>query len=166
MTKTLLLMRHAKSDWADDSLADIERPLNKRGKKNAPQMGKLLKKMDSVPSIIISSIAKRANQTAQYVAKGCGYVKDIEYFSELYTADQEAVLEKLEAVNGLYDTVLLVGHNPFMEDFASSLLSNGKSNICMPTAAILAISIENNSWQNLKNDYKELLWFITPKMLK
>ncbi len=77
--KTLLVLRHAKSSWKDSGLADHDRPLNKRGKHDAPRMGTLLAKEDLVPDLIISSSAKRAKSTAEAVAMNCGYDGEIQY---------------------------------------------------------------------------------------
>ncbi|MFG0335704.1 MAG: SixA phosphatase family protein, partial [Maioricimonas sp. JB049] len=82
--KTLLLMRHAKSSWADPSKADHDRPLNARGKRDAPRMGQWLLEQNLVPDRIVSSTARRARKTASRVASGCGYTAEIVHERALY----------------------------------------------------------------------------------
>jgi phosphohistidine phosphatase len=93
--KSVLLLRHAKSCWKHSELADHDRPLNKRGKRDAPLMGRLLKKEDLVPEIITNSTAIRAHATAKAVAKASGYKGEIILNKSLYAAGPEAYLNGL-----------------------------------------------------------------------
>ena len=99
--KTLLILRHAKSSWKDASLADHDRPLNKRGKRDAPRMGRLLQEQDLVPDRIISSTAKRARNTAKAVAKACNCKDKVELTSEFYHAGPGAYLAVLQNVSAM-----------------------------------------------------------------
>src|SRR5687767_11102467 len=85
--KTLLLLRHAKSSWKDSALDDHERPLNKRGKNDAPKMGRLLRNEDLLPDLIIASSAKRCRKTAEHVIQNSGYRGETRFCAELYEAD-------------------------------------------------------------------------------
>ena len=96
--KILLILRHAKSSWKEPDFQDHDRPLNKRGKRNVPRMRKLLKELDLVPDFIISSIAKRAKDTAKAVVKSSKYKGRIELNPSLYGADFDAYLRALHLV--------------------------------------------------------------------
>jgi phosphohistidine phosphatase len=96
--KTLLILRHAKSSWKEQDLPDHDRLLNKRGKNDAPRMGKLLKDEDLIPDLIMSSIAVRAKKTTEFVAKGCKYKGKIVLNHSLYGAEPAAYLKILEGL--------------------------------------------------------------------
>ena len=144
MSKTLLVMRHAKSDWGDETLADHERPLNRRGKRDAPRMGRLIRTRRLVPDLIVSSTAVRARKTAMKVAKACGYERGIELRAELYEASPEDCLQVLRTTSVEADTVLLVGHNPGLEELVAQL--TGESHR-FPTAALAQIGLAITSWR-------------------
>src|ERR1044072_9796764 len=116
MKKKLLLLRHAKSSWDDPSLSDYDRPLNNRGKQNASTMGNFLKKENLIPDLIISSPAKRANKTADIIAKKSGYDKTILESKVLYAATIDDYRDVIQNIKNEYKSVLLVGHNPTIED--------------------------------------------------
>ena len=146
MRKTLLVLRHGKSSWEDASLQDIERPLNKRGKRDAPRMGKLLAELGLIPDLIISSNARRANDTAKAVSEYCGYQGIIELGSSFYSADLNAYLEALRLVPDRNTTVLIVGHNPAVEDLVLALT---KKITPMQTCALARIDLEIDRWRDL-----------------
>ncbi len=147
--KTILLMRHAKSSWKDTSLADHERPLNKRGEKDAPQMGKILKEHHLVPQMIISSSAVRCSQTAEVVAENCNYKNEITYIPTLYLAESQTILDTLHDTPDEVDRILLIGHNPGLEGLVQILSGRVES---MPTGAIAVIQIPIRNWQALNMD--------------
>ena len=145
--KTLMLLRHAKSSWKDESLDDHERPLNKRGKRAAPLMGRLLKKEALVPDLIISSTAVRARTTAEAVAESSGYARAVELDEELYLAPAGKLLDVAARIPG--DTVrslLLVAHNPGMEDLVAML--SGRSER-FPTAALAVFDLSVDRWRDV-----------------
>ena len=107
--KRLLILRHAKSSWKDPDLPDHDRSLNKRGRHDAPLIGKLLKDEDLKPDVIVSSPAIRAKKTAQLVAKECKYKEEIVINQSLYGAEPKDYLEILEGLSITYKTVLIVG---------------------------------------------------------
>ena len=113
--KMLLLLRHAKSSWKENGVSDHDRPLNKRGKRDAPRMGWLLQKEELVPDIILSSTALRARDTTIRVAKSCYYKGQITYADSLYLGGIEAYLDALKVLPNDFKIVLVVGHNPDME---------------------------------------------------
>ena len=140
--KTLLLMRHAKSSWGDESLADHDRPLNKRGKRAAPLMGALLEQMNVVPDLIVSSTAKRARKTAEKVGKASGCKRDIVLEPGLYLAAPSTMLEIMQRLPRDTDRVMLVGHNPGTEYMVGYLTGKFQA---MPTAAIAQIDFSDLS---------------------
>ena len=119
--KLVLLLRHAKSSWKHPDLGDHDRPLNKRGKGDAPLMGRLLKREDLVPDIIISSTSLRARATAEAVAKASSFDGEIVLNKSLYAAGPEAYLHVIHALSNEYVRVLIVGHNPGLEELVELL---------------------------------------------
>ena len=109
--KSILILRHAKSSWKHPDVNDHDRPLNKRGKRDAPYMGELLQDKHLVPDFIISSTAKRARSTAKAVAKAAGYEGDIALNQSLYAAAPTAYIDALHDLSNEYARVLMVGHN-------------------------------------------------------
>ncbi|HTX79360.1 MAG TPA: histidine phosphatase family protein [Longilinea sp.] len=141
--KTLLLMRHAKSSWKFPELSDRDRPLNKRGEKDAPRMGKLLKEKELIPDRIYSSTAVRACKTAEAVAEKVDYKNEIIYLDSLYMAEPAAIVDVLKTVPDDAKCVLLVGHNPGMEGLVQILSHKVES---LPTAAVAYIKLPIKSW--------------------
>ena len=144
--KTILLMRHAKSSWKSEDVEDIDRPLNKRGKKDAPYMGELLAKKKKTPELILSSSAKRARQTAKAVAKECKYDGDIQYFDSLYLAEPQAYIDALQQVPDELGRVMIVGHNPGMESLLQQLSGRVET---LSTGAIAFIDLPVKKWKDL-----------------
>jgi len=146
--KTLLILRHAKSSWKDDSLPDHDRPLNKRGKHDAPLVGRLIRDEGLLPDLILSSTAKRACATVELVAEESGYEGDIEYIRELYAAGPEAFIESLAELPDKYDLVMVVGHNPGLEQLLEELTGEYQS---LPTAALAQVVMPIQCWIELSN---------------
>jgi phosphohistidine phosphatase len=147
--KTLLILRHAKSSWKDLELPDQDRPLNKRGKHDAPRMGKLLRQEDLIPELIVSSTALRAKKTAGLVAKACKYKGEIAFDNSLYGTQPRHYLKTIERLSDKYNTVLLVGHNPTIEE-TIEILTNSPD-IIMPTCALAQIILGIQKWSELNN---------------
>ncbi len=147
--KTLLILRHAKSSWADASLSDHERPLKKRGRRDAPKMGALLRDEELTPEIIVSSTARRAMETAELVAAESEFEGELIATRELYHADLESYLEVVREHAGTSDVVMLVGHNPGLEDLVEQLSGSWQR---MPTAALAQIELDIDSWSALDDD--------------
>lgn len=152
--KMLLVMRHAKSSWNDSSLSDHDRPLNKRGKHDAPQMGQLLSDENLRPDLILSSTANRARSTATLVANACRYRKAVEINPELYPTSVPAAVRVIKDLQHDYRNVLLIGHNPGMEYLVSTLTG---TDVVFSTAAIAQISLEIDAWEDLQADSKGVL---------
>ncbi len=163
--KFLYLIRHAKSSWSDLSLKDIDRPLNERGKKDAPRMGKRLKEKKVAPDIVLTSPAQRAFATCEEIARCLDYpLEKIKTDKRLYHANDEQLFKFIQELPDLKDkeeVVLIVGHNPGLTDFANSLLHETIDNI--PTCGIVAAEIMVNSWCNLQAGAGKMLFFDFPK---
>jgi len=144
--KTLLLLRHAKSSWKHPELSDHDRPLNKRGKQEAPRVGAWLRAQELVPDLIISSTARRARETAEKVAEASGYEGEVELDEALYLADPEDCIAALRDVSDQHACVMVVGHNPGLEMLLETLT---RSDDLMPTAAVAQVSLPVERWRQL-----------------
>jgi phosphohistidine phosphatase len=158
--KTLFLLRHAKSSWDDPNLPDFDRPLNKRGLKTAPFVGKLMKERKIQPDIILSSPAKRAAHTAELVKESGQLKANIMFNEEIYEASPLKLLSILSKVEDKYLSVLMVGHNPGMEELLKILTGENES---MPTAALAKIELKISSWKEISENSGKLEFLIRPK---
>jgi len=146
--KTLLLLRHAKSSWADPALNDHERPLNERGRRDAPRMGHLVRKRKLSPDVIISSDAVRARLTAEAVAETSGCAARILLDPRLYHAGPNDIVAVLQTVpDAQAKTVMIVGHNPGLEGLIARLTAEHPD---MPTAALARIELPIVHWRDLE----------------
>lgn len=160
--KNLYLIRHAKSDWSDESISDFERGLNKRGKKAIITMANALKEKKVMPDLILSSSAKRARLTAKGLAKEIGYTGKIKYSDVLYMADPLDVVSMIKEIKDKYDDVCIVGHNPETTELAEMMLDDYIDNV--PTLGIVALELPIKHWQTFKPEKVKLNFFIYPKM--
>lgn len=162
--KTLLLIRHAKSSWDDPGLSDFERPLNDRGKKDAPAMAERLYERGIKIDAFVTSPARRARKTAEQFSKQYKKEKDdLVLKTELYMATDEAFNSVVEKLNDDLDCVAIFSHNPGITDFANSLTDARIDNI--PTCGIFAVSIDARKWNKFKDAKKNFLFFDYPKAL-
>jgi phosphohistidine phosphatase len=160
--KTLLLVRHAKSSWEEPGVSDEDRPLNERGKHDAPEMAKRIKDKKIKIDLFISSTAKRARRTAKYFADEWKVKKDdIVLKEELYLATPSAFIQVLEKLDKKYDTVALFSHNPGITELANQLTSVRIDN--MPTCSVFAVQADLNSWKDFDSAEKSFLFFDYPK---
>lgn len=140
------MLRHAKSSWSDPAVPDHDRPLTERGKKDAKRIGHLLRELGLVPNLILSSTAKRASKTAKRVARECGYDGEIELDGRLYQAHFSQFAVVLREVSDEHATVLVVAHNPGLEEFVLHLTGQPER---MPTAALAEVSLDIDRWPSL-----------------
>lgn len=169
MTKTLILFRHAKSSWVDD-VEDHERTLAERGRKAAPVMAKWLVSEGLKPSVALVSTAKRTQETWALVAPDLGKVtkRDV---AEIYEAPSWRILDAIHAVEPSVEGLIIVGHNPGMEELARMLLKGdgGEAEARLrkkfPTAAIAVLEIPVDDWTEVKANVASLRDFVTPKSL-
>jgi phosphohistidine phosphatase len=160
--KTLTLLRHAKSSWKDRHLTDRERPLNKRGKRDAPVMGSRMLKAGIRPSLIVSSPAVRAWKTATIVARELNYpLEFLQRDDNLYLASLDDLIDVVAAQDQGFNSLMLVAHNPGMTDFAN-YLSPGLTNN-LPTAGVVSVLIDRDDWLLYERPRTRLIVYDYPK---
>ncbi|MBE0572239.1 MAG: histidine phosphatase family protein [Ignavibacteriaceae bacterium] len=160
--KTLYLARHAKSYWKDQSIPDFDRPLNSRGKRDAPFMGEVLKDRKVIPDLIISSPAKRTKKTALEIASKIGYSeKKILYNEELYEASSNTIIKALNKIDERYNSVMIFAHNPGLTLLNNHISNNYIENI--PTCGIVALQLDKK-WNELGKNTCKFLYFEYPKL--
>jgi len=162
--KRIYLMRHAKSSWKEP-LPDHERPLKKRGKKAAKRMGKYLRNRGLVPEWILSSDAVRARQTAVLLAEGLGLSSDrIRIEPALYEAEAPKILRIIRELDLEGSSVLLVAHNPGISNAAVELSGDRRFG-WLPTAAIVGIDFDVETWKKVGGKSGSVCCFATPKSI-
>lgn len=145
--KTVLLIRHAKSDWDDPSRRDFDRGLNGRGRRDAPEMGRRLAARQIMPDAFVVSTARRARATAQLISGELGFPADqIGFRDELYLASPEVMLDVIRQTPEDVETLALVAHNPGMTELASRLAGGGQIDN-MPTCAIATFELPIDDWR-------------------
>jgi phosphohistidine phosphatase len=155
--KQLLLIRHAKSDWNSPSLGDFDRPLNERGKRDAPEMAQRLLKKKIKIDAFVSSPARRAKKTAFIFAKEYKRDKDeIILIEDLYTLPAGIFYEVISKLDDHFNTVAIFSHNPSITDFANQLTDARIDNI--PTCGIFAVKLNAKKWSDFQSGDKEF-WF-------
>lgn len=170
--KTILILRHAKSDWSHPFRADFDRPLAKRGLKDAPCMGEVLALCECVPDVILSSPAMRARQTAELVAKACGHRKSVNWQDSFYGGTSEDLLIALQALPDAIERPMLIGHNPTLEETVALLLTRCGEDwseefaIRIPTAGLVCLDVGITDWADLGPGDGILRWFLIPKLVK
>lgn len=160
--KTLTIVRHAKSSWANPGLGDRERPLNKRGERDAPLMGKRMQEAGIRPSLIVSSPAVRAWTTARLVANELSYpLEFLQREKDLYLASVNDILDVILAQDNGFNNLMIVGHNPGLTDFANYLQPGLTSNL--PTTGVVSVSIEQDDWNLYERSKTKILLHDCPK---
>lgn len=160
--KTLYLLRHAKSSWSFDELSDQQRPLNDRGRDDAPRMGQALARRHIELDLLVSSPAVRALSTAALVARELNYSHDkILVEAGIYGADVEGLLTIIQALPDAADAALLVGHNPTITDTVNALSPSGINE--MPTAAVVCLKFETDTWAAVSKVNAEFYFYDYPR---
>ncbi|OJJ20946.1 phosphohistidine phosphatase [marine bacterium AO1-C] len=161
--KTLILLRHAKSSWKDMSLADFDRPLNKRGKRDAPFMAQRFQEEGGNPDLILASPALRTKLTAEEFRQALGptWTGKLEYQSEIYEAHYHTLLELIKLQSDDVQTLLLVGHNPGLTSLTNFFSSAYIENV--PTTGIVGFELNIDQWRHLSAELASLIFFDFPK---
>ncbi len=160
--RNLILVRHGKSSWKEASVADIDRPLNKRGKRDAPFMGKRLREMRIKPDLIISSPAKRARKTAEMIAGELDFAaREIAIRDAVYRAGAGGLIDLVNAVGDHQACVILVGHNPDLTDLANRLADQPIEDI--PTCGIISLKFPVTSWKKVVEGSGKVAFIDFPK---
>ncbi|MBL0374945.1 histidine phosphatase family protein [Rhizobium sp. KVB221] len=168
--KRLILFRHAKSAWPE-GFDDHDRPLADRGRKAAPVMGAWLAKHKLLPDLVMVSTARRAQETWQRAALAIKEKLPTKTSPDLYAASDHALLAVVRATAPEVNTLMLVGHNPGMEDLAKRLMTNNDSDAQsrlrekFPTGAIAVLSFKADAWSSLEDKCGSLDRFVTPKTI-
>jgi phosphohistidine phosphatase len=160
--KILTLVRHAKSSWSDSRLSDRKRPLNKRGERDAPKMGKRIVDHGVRPSLILSSPATRAWMTAKIIAREISYpLEFLQREDSLYLASLNEILDVIMQQDNEFNSLMVVGHNPGMTNVANFLSPGLTDNL--PTAGVVSVQIEQDDWNLFERPKTELLVHDYPK---
>ncbi len=160
--KTLTLLRHAKSSWDTPNVADKDRPLNDRGLRDAPAMAVRLQEAGVRPSLILSSPAVRAWETAKVVAQQIGYpLEFLQREADLYLASRRKLIEIIGRQDNGFNSVLVVAHNPGLTDLANYLIAGLTDNL--PTSGIVSINLASDEWDLRQTGDNELLVYDYPK---
>lgn len=159
--KTLYILRHAKSSWDTPEMQDHERPLNKRGRQTAPKMGKLMRKKKKLPDLVLCSTAERARQTAELVTQASSYKGRLEYLPDFYGAPADVYLKELAKLGEAVQSVMVIGHNPGLEELLQELTGKYEP---LPTASLAEIRLPIQSWEELLDEAAgELVYVWRPK---
>jgi phosphohistidine phosphatase len=158
--KTLCILRHAKSSWNDPDLSDHERPLNDRGKKAAPFMGRLIADRDITPDVIVSSPAVRAKTTAELVKESAHLTSRLKIDDRIYEASPLSLQKVVSEIEDDAGSAMIVGHNPGIEGFIRYLTGRQEP---MPTAALAVIRLNIDRWADVSANSGELRRVIRPR---
>jgi len=161
--KSVLFLRHGKSDWDAPFDHDHERPLAKRGRKAAKLVGQYLAHIQSIPDGIVSSTALRARDTVALASESGSWSAPIRETQVLYGASPEQLLKVIQAEADETERLMLVGHEPTWSESIGLLI--GSANIRFPTAAVARVDFDVLSWSGVKFGHGELIWLVPPKML-
>ena len=163
--KSVILFRHGKSDWDAQYDSDHDRPLAKRGIRDAVRMGKFLSKRGEVPELILSSTALRTRETTKLAMGAGNWDVDIELEKKIYEASLEEIINIIKSQNDKYNFICLVGHEPIFSTIIT--LIDNKKRVNFPTAAMARISFYTSDWKRvlLEPDKCKLDWFYKPKFI-
>jgi phosphohistidine phosphatase len=161
--KTLLLLRHAKSDWDADSGDDHDRPLARRGLRAARRVGAALTALGRAPDAVLTSSALRARRTAELAAEAGGWRAPVEVDGALYLSPPAAVLERVRQRQDAAASLLVVGHEPTWSGLVEELTG---ARVRLPTAAVARIDLDIGSWGEIRPGGGTLIWLLTPKVLQ
>ena len=162
--KTVLLFRHAKSDWEADYGTDHDRPLNKRGRRTAKLMGRFLAAAQELPDLVLCSSARRAQDTLRLAVEAGDWRCRQQQTPELYAASPKSAIQVLRMQDERIGRLMLVGHEPTWSTLAGELIGAGQ--LRMPTAAIARIDVDADRWSDVDAGRGELVWLVNPKLLE
>jgi phosphohistidine phosphatase len=166
--KRLYLLRHAKSSWKDTSLPDHDRPLAGRGRRAAKAIARHMQDHGIEPELVLCSTAQRAREMLDRIEPALG-TPAVRFEDDLYAASAPALLERLRRVPATVESVMLIGHNPGLQDLALDLArpspTVGELAAKYPTAALATLAFPGSSWQELDQDSAELVALVRPREL-
>ncbi|MEP3387848.1 MAG: histidine phosphatase family protein [Reichenbachiella sp.] len=162
--KTLYLVRHAKSSWKDPSLSDRDRPLNKRGKRDAPRMAEYVADKISSPDVFVSSPSRRTQDTAINFLHAFDKLKaDLQLEEYLFHGDERDIEEVIQNLDNAHDSAMFFIHNPGITDYANEL--TGENILNIPTCGVIGIQLATEDWKQVHQCQKKKLFYYYPKGL-
>ncbi len=162
MLRRLIMIRHAKSGWGNPLQSDFDRPLNERGRLEAPEMGKRLKELNIIPDLVICSTAKRTRQTAKKIASAVGYdLEHVLWEEKLYHCIPSVFEEVMHEVSEQVKTLFIIAHNPGITEFVNQLSPEFKLD-SMPTCGMAGVSFESDEWNNFLLVERKVILFEQP----
>ncbi|MBI88976.1 MAG: phosphohistidine phosphatase [Candidatus Marinimicrobia bacterium] len=161
MSKSVIIFRHGKSDWDAAFDCDHNRPVSKRGKKDAKKMGKYLNRIEQDPDLTISSTALRARDTAKLAMEYGKWNNNIIYERKIYGGSAEVILQVISQQNSKYNNICVVGHEPILSSFIAKC--NNSPPLKFPTASMARIDFEINNWNHINFKFGNLVWLLKPK---
>ena len=162
--KNLILIRHAKSSWKNHDLADHDRPLNKRGKRDAPMMGEHLYQLEIKPDLILSSPAKRAKKTARIISQKLGFpINKIIDRDEIYGASHSTLTAIIQQIEDRFENVILIGHNPAITHLSHFFTHHPIENV--PTCGVVSVTFEIHNWEEVSEGKGIVDFFEYPKQI-
>ena len=168
MVHTLYLLRHAKSSWSDPTLADHDRPLSPRGRRDAKRIADHIHRLGLAPALVLCSTSRRTLETLECIRPALDAVT-VSFEPRLYAASADTLLERLHAVPGEVASVMLIGHNPGLEDLALLVASAGpelgRLETKFPTAALATLTLPTATWERLSEANAVLAAYVVPKEL-
>ncbi len=168
-TRTVILLRHGKSSWSDSTLADIDRPLAPRGERALRKLAKYIRRERIRPALVLCSSALRTRQTLEAVEASLGKRFVVEIVPQLYAASEQELLERLQALPEPVSSVMVIGHNPGLQDLALVLASRGaylpQLEEKFPTGALATLLVRSASWSSLGPGDAELVDYVVPRQL-
>ena len=168
-SRTVILLRHAKSSWSDSTLADIDRPLAPRGERAARKLAKYIRRKRIRPALVLCSPALRTRETLEAVEASLGKRCVVEVVPQLYAASDRELLELLQALPEPVSSVMLVGHNPGLQNLALVLASGGahlpQLEEKFPTGALATLVVLSPSWSALGPGEAKLVDYVVPRQL-
>ncbi len=168
---TLYLLRHAKSSWKQSSLGDFERPLNNRGRRDAAAMGQHLQNIGPEPEIILLSSSKRTRETWHHVSPALPSAPEVKSLDTLYGASMRAILGEIQAHGLTASPLLVIAHNPGIEELAFQLTAKDPSGALSlfrakyPTAGLAILNFDIQTWSQLQPRSGTLMSFTSPRSL-
>jgi phosphohistidine phosphatase len=164
-----MLLRHAKSSWADPTLADVDRPLSPRGERASKKIAKHMLRNKARPDLVLCSSSLRTRQTLAAIAPSLGTRCSIEVVPELYAASAEELFERLRMLPDSVESVMIIGHNPGLHDLALALASRGterpRLHAKFPTGALATLALRRDTWAALHTGDAKLVGFVAPREL-
>lgn len=163
--KTLIIMRHAKSSWADAGMSDHQRPLNGRGRRSSAIMAQRMEFHKNLPDLMLSSDSQRTRETMALLQENEAFKNiEVQFHNELYLASERSLISSIKNWNQGVDTLLILAHNPGVTELVNSISNARLDNL--PTAGIACISFDIEDWEDLENKTGKLLWLEFPRMFE